>query len=255
MNLRTSVRSARAAVVFLTRIPVGGFPYSPAEHAAAGAWFPVVGAGLGVVLVGVWELARPLDPLVAATCVLTAHLFLTGAIHEDALADTADALGDARDRERLLTILKDPRVGTYGVAAIVLSLLLRATLLGALEPVAPTAIVLSQTLSRSTPVWPLATLPYVTPEAVARSRAVARAGRWEAVIATAWGVAVLAAAVTTTRLTAATAGIMLVTLIASTWYLGWRFLRRAGGITGDFAGAVQQVSEILILVVLAASQT
>src|SRR5262245_51603355 len=123
------LRTARAAVVFLTRIPLGGFPYSEAEWARAAAWFPLVGSLVGALAAGAWWVVRPAGDLVAAIVAVIVCLVITGALHEDGLADTADALGGATDRAKMFAILKDSRIGTFGAAALALSLLLRVALL------------------------------------------------------------------------------------------------------------------------------
>ncbi len=108
-----------AAGSFLTRIPVGRGAATPAHLSGAVVWFPVVGGVLGLGLAGVYAGSLMLVPrLVAAAVAIGAGLVLTGAFHEDALADTADALA-GRTREQALRILRDPAHGTYGVSAIV----------------------------------------------------------------------------------------------------------------------------------------
>src|SRR5438045_786510 len=113
----TVVRGLRAAIVFLTRVPAGGFPYREPEWRWAPAWFPLVGAGVGAVAGGVAWLAAGAGSLVAGALAVIASLLVTGAFHEDGLADTADALGGAYDREKLFAILKDSRIGSFGGAA------------------------------------------------------------------------------------------------------------------------------------------
>ena len=96
---------------FLTRIPVGTLPGSETVWRWSSAWFPLVGALLGALLSLVWLGTLRAGEPVAACLVVTASLWITGAFHEDALADTADALGGASDREQISRILKDSRIG------------------------------------------------------------------------------------------------------------------------------------------------
>jgi adenosylcobinamide-GDP ribazoletransferase len=243
----TVVRGLPAAIVFLTRVPVGGFPYREAEWRWASAWFPLVGAATGALAGGVAWVAHPAGPWVAAVLAVIAALLITGAFHEDGLADTADALGGAYDRERLFAILKDSRIGSFGAAALVMALLLRAALLARLEAAAPLALVLAGAASRVAPVWLMAALPYVTGGA-SRSRAVARSGAPQALVATFLGAAVVAAAYRSLSLPAALA--MLAVTAGAALVCGWRFHARAGGITGDFLGATQQVCECGLLLAL-----
>src|SRR4030095_13904282 len=98
-------------------------------------WFPVVGAGVGLVVAGVYGGGRlALPPLPAAALGLVAGICVTGAFHEDGLGDTADAFVGGWDRESTTRILKDPRLGTFGVLAVAASLLLRVAAVAALAP-------------------------------------------------------------------------------------------------------------------------
>ena len=184
--MRTVLRGARAAFVFLTRLPVGGFPYTREEWRWASAWFPFVGLVLGALCAAVWALVAPLGPWVAAMTVLVVSILLTGAFHEDGLADTADALGGAYDREKVFVILKDSRIGAFGALALVISIAFRLVLLAGLGSAAPVALVLAHSLARVGPVWLMVALPYVSGEG-ARNRQVARAGTSQAVMATVGG--------------------------------------------------------------------
>src|SRR5919198_1858088 len=128
-----SVRAAAAAVTFLTRVPLGRRVAVDAADVARGALlFPVVGAGVGALSGAVAVLAYPrLPALAAATLAIAVSVLVTGALHVDALADTADAAG-ASTRERALEIMRDARVGAFGSAALILDLLLKAAAVAAL---------------------------------------------------------------------------------------------------------------------------
>lgn len=251
MTFPAPLRGARAAFFFLTRIPVRGYPYSDREWSWAPGWFPFVGLCLGLLLAGVWRLAQGLGPMAAAALVLAASVFLTGAFHEDGLADSADALGGAHTRQRLFEILKDSRVGTFGAAALAISFLLRASLWVRLGPAAEGALVLSQCMSRTPPVWLMSALPYVTGE-TSRSRQVVNASLLQAVVATLWPLGVLILFVARGTLTPVGAACVFLACAGVALLCGWRFVRRAGGITGDFLGATQQVTEVGALIALAA---
>jgi adenosylcobinamide-GDP ribazoletransferase len=245
------LRGARAAVVFLTRVPVGGFPYTGPEWRWASGWFPLVGAGIGVAMSGAWVTALPLGAPAAATLAFALALLITGAFHEDGLADTADALGGATSRDRLFEILKDSRIGSFGGLALIVSVLLRVALLVRLSGFAVQALTLSQCIARMPPVWLMVALPYVTRDQAAKSRLVARASWRQGVLATLL-VAVVGAILFAAGLArlgevaaASAAALMGVTVC------GYRFHRRAGGVTGDFLGAAEQVGECLVLMTLA----
>lgn len=243
----TILRGVPAAIVFLTRVPVGGFPYRDAEWRWAAAWFPLVGAGVGALAGAVAWGAAGAGPLVAATLAVIASLLITGAFHEDGLADTADALGGAYDRDKALTILKDSHIGSFGAAALVMALVLRVALLARLEEAAPLALVLAGAASRVPPVWLMGALPYVTGSS-SRSRPVARGGPVQALVATLVGAAIVAAAFRSLSLEG---GMAILGVSAGAALLcGWRFQARVGGITGDFLGATQQVCECGLLLAL-----
>jgi adenosylcobinamide-GDP ribazoletransferase len=249
-------RDVRAAFVFLTRIPVGGGPYTDQHWQSSTGHFPLVGAVLGAILAALAAALLPhLGAWPTALLVLATSMMLTGAFHEDGLADTADALGGAFDREKLFTILKDSRVGTYGAAALVISLGLRASLLVELGAAMPLALLLSQCVARLPPIALMQQLPYVTsanPEeaAASKSRLVARATWRELAVASAWTALLVAAVWLAGAVDLGRVLAMGAALAGTTAVLGMRFRRRAGGITGDFLGATEQVSECVVLLVL-----
>jgi adenosylcobinamide-GDP ribazoletransferase len=245
------LRGALAAVVFLTRVAIGGFPYTAAEWRWASGWFPLVGAAIGLLMSGVWLLVEPLGPLAAATLVLTLSIMITGGFHEDGLADTADALGGATSRERIFDILKDSRIGSFGGLALIVSVLLRVALLARLSGAAMPALILSQCIARMPPVWLMVTLPYVTEDPVAKSRLVARASWRQGVLATLIVVLVVASLCVAGLGSAREAAVAGAAALAGAAVTGYRFHRRAGGITGDFLGATEQIGECLVLMGLA----
>jgi adenosylcobinamide-GDP ribazoletransferase len=181
-------------------------------------------------------------------------LLSTGALHEDGLADTADALGGATDRERVMAILKDSRIGTYGAAALILALLLRVTLLARLDAAAPLALVLVGAVSRAAPVWLMTALPYVTAPEASRSRPLVRTGMPQLVVATMFAAMALTGAVCLHAISWPTAAGLAGLCALCALVLGWRFRVRAGGVTGDFLGATQQVGECALLLWLAVVQ-
>jgi adenosylcobinamide-GDP ribazoletransferase len=248
-------RGVRAAFVFLTRIPVGGFPYSRDEFRRAGAYFPLVGAVIGVVAGLAQALLAPAGALPAALVAVGLSMLLTGAFHEDGLADTADAMGGAFDREKLFIILKDSRVGSFGAAALFVVLALRVALLAELGADPVLAWVLAGALARTPPVWMMAALPYVTDDAQSRSRHLTRAGWVQAALATCIAALVVAWALAGPGLSPLQALGIVGALVLAAAFCTWRFLVRAGGITGDFLGATEQVGECVVLLVLAATRT
>lgn len=244
---------ARAALSFLTRVPCGRSPVTPQALGWASAWFPAVGCFLGLAASCVSLGLDHAGPLVASVAAVTFLAFITGAFHEDGLADSADALGGAFDRPKLFAILKDSRIGSFGATALILVLLLRIAALAKLGPVAVGGLILGQTLSRTAPVWLMAIMPYALRDQAASSSNLINAGVVHGVMAS--GFASLATA------GLVIAGFLPVRGVLTSWLAvlivvvlcGWRFHVRAGGLTGDFLGATQQLTDATILVVLAAS--
>jgi adenosylcobinamide-GDP ribazoletransferase len=232
-----------AAVQFLTRVPVRitGRP----DLAAAVAWFPVVGALVGAVVGAAAAGLGELVPMpVAAGLAVLLGVLITGAFHEDGLADTADAVAGGWTVERRLEILKDPRHGSYGVAALCGSIVLRVLAVASLTPAAAFAgLVAAHALGRGAAVVAMGTAPVARADGLgadyARAVGPARALAGGAVAlaiaaaATGWWAGPLALA--------AAVGAAAVARIAG---------RALGGVTGDVLGAVEQVGECLVLVVV-----
>jgi adenosylcobinamide-GDP ribazoletransferase len=242
-------RAAVAAVGFLTRVPLGRRVAVDASDVARGAvLFPVVGAGIGAVAgLAAAGLEGPLPPLVAGGLAVGIAVALTGALHIDALADTADALG-AATRERALEIMRDSRLGSFGVAAVSIAVLVEAAALGALADAgdAVAGFVVAAALSRSVAPPLAAAIPYARAEggtgsvlsgrvAVGASLAGCGLALLIAVLLLGWDGLALAGVAATT---AAVCGI------------GSRLW--VGGVTGDTLGATIQVAEVALLVVLLA---
>ena len=240
----------RASFTFLTRIPVGGFPYPPKTWEWISIWFPLVGGLLGALYAAIWMgLEGHSDPT-RAIIVVTIGLLVTGGFHEDGLSDSVDALGGAYDRENVMRILKDSRVGAFGALALIVAVMLKVSLLVDLGVLAPVGLVLGQSLSRALPVMQLGLQPYARrDDPQSKSRDVARSGRFQALIAAGWTAAIawgaFAWGVPMTGILGSLAAMLVVGLV-----LGVYFQRRAGGLTGDFMGALQQVSELGILLAL-----
>ena len=245
------VRAIRAAFIFFTRLPVGGFPYRKADWQWAAAHAPLVGFILGGAL-GVLDRALlPLGALPAALLAVGVSLLLTGAFHEDGLADTSDALGGGYEVDRVLQILKDSRIGSFGGAALVISIAGRAALLAQLGNGVVWALPLAWCGARVGPIWLMATMPYVTVTEGAKSRDLTRGGVAQALVASAWFLLVAAIFVSTGHCSAQRLGAVVAALAAVTGLSGWRYWVRVRGITGDFLGATEQLCELAALAGLA----
>jgi adenosylcobinamide-GDP ribazoletransferase len=241
------VRGLLGAVAFLTRVPAGVGVRPAGELARSVPWFPVVGAGVGLAVAAVYAGASQLlPPLPAASLAVVAGVGLTGAFHEDGLGDTADAFGGQHDRDSTVRILKDPRLGTFGVLAVAASLLLRSGAVAALTPAAAlAALPAAHALSRAAAVATMTALPAAAETGLGASYVLALSRR-RALAGAAAGLAVALALLGLPALLAAGgAGLAAVAL-------GRLAVRRIGGVTGDVLGAIQQLGEILILLVAVA---
>jgi len=241
-----AVRGARAAFVYFSRLPVGGFPYREGDWHWAPAHLPLVGAVVGAGSAAVFVLAAwlRLGPLLGACLALGASLWLTGALHEDGLADSADGLGGASDRERVLAIMKDSRIGTYGAAALCVTLLARVAALSELSPSAWFAIVAVHVAARAAPVGLLCALPYVNDRADAKSQALVRSRPIHGAVALGWCAVALALGVGLAWLPwRAALAAMLVPIVLTPPFARY-FRRRVGGVTGDLLGASEQIAEV-----------
>ncbi|HEV8249009.1 MAG TPA: adenosylcobinamide-GDP ribazoletransferase [Gaiellaceae bacterium] len=241
-------RAAAAAVAFLTIVPLGRvIVLGPDDVARGAALFPLVGAAVGAAMGGVATgLAGPLPPLAAAALALAAGAVLTGAMHLDALADSADALG-ARSRAAALEIMRDPRIGPFGVLALTLDVLTKAVALAALTAaggaVLP-AIAAGAAARATAPVLAVA-LPAARADGSGAELA-RRGGLGVAATAAAIGLVVAAVA-------SGWAGVAIfatAALVAGGVAVAAR--RRFGGATGDVLGAAVELAETAGLLVAVA---
>ncbi len=238
------------ALCLLSRLPVKVNPQSGDTARSAWAW-PLVGAMLGGIaaLIGAIALWSGLPATIAATTVLSGQIVLTGAMHEDGLADTADGLWGGWDRARRLEIMKDSRIGTYGVIALALSLLVRwAALLALMQAgwlYAP--LIAAGAISRALMAAMMHALPGARNEGLSAS--VGHPSRQIAGIAAALGLALALLAVGSAAVWAVVSAGCAMLVLAS------MAQRKIGGQTGDILGAAQQLAEITVLSVLAATLT
>ncbi len=256
-----ALRHFLLALQFFTRIPVTGrladwVSYSPALLRASAGHFPGVGWVVGAVAAGVlWGAAQGWGAWVAAGLSTAATVGLTGAFHEDGLADTADGLGGGATKARALEIMKDSRIGSYGTVALVLALGLKLALVALLlqsRGAAPAALAVgaAHVLSRLAPLFVMARLPYVADAAGAKSKPLA-----DAVSARALAVGVLWSIPALAGVGIAVDALKFAAFIglwgAAVLFMTRLLRRRLQGFTGDTLGATQQVSELALLLGLA----
>ena len=257
-SMAHSARSLVLALQYFTRVPIPAAVarwagYSTELQRASLAHFPGVGilvAGVAIACYGVAAqlLARSsFTPLVAAVLSTIATLVFTGALHEDGLADTADGLGGSAERERVLEIMKDSRIGSFGALALMLALLLKIALLAHMGsvgglPAVAAALLGGHAASRGLALVIVATLPNIGRASTSKSITVASRIEWPSLaVAGLWCVAALA-------LTAAltSPGVTIVACAAALCALLWMrrvLVRRLQGFTGDCLGATQQLCE------------
>lgn len=251
--MKQQVITFGTALMFLTRIPVGRFCSGDAPVLSASTrYFPVVGALVGCLLaLTLWGLVQIFSASVAVFLMLALGVRVTGAFHEDGLADVADSAG-AFDIDKKLEIMRDSRVGTYGSLALILLILGKFVVLTELLrfdfTLCVVALIGAHVLSRWSSVLLMATQTYSRPEAANK---------------------VVAEGVTLQRLTEATLLSLLImvplwwfssigvyALLLLAWFTSYicarRFKKAFGGITGDCLGAANQIVEVVVMLAVLA---
>jgi adenosylcobinamide-GDP ribazoletransferase len=237
--------------VFLTRLPIRPRGALPDDAVVRAAWtFPLAGAVVGLAGAAAAGAAGllGLPPLAGALLAIAATMAMTGALHEDGLADTADGLGGGRTRERKLEIMKDSRIGSYGVLALVIGVGLRAAALGELMadpwPHLAAALVAAHAGSRALLPFAMRSLPPARPDGLAASIGVpsSAAAMTAVVLGTVAVFWALGDRLGLLGFVAAALGMVAVGVLAH---------RQLGGYTGDVLGAAQQVGETMLLLAAA----
>lgn len=236
--------------MFFTRIPVpASLPYSSRLLNRALRFFPLVGMLVGALGAGALWLALLVFPLPLALLVsMGATILVTGAFHEDGFADFCDGYGGGMSTERILEIMKDSRLGTYGTLGLLAMLAAKYTSLASLPPPALyPLLVAAHTLSRFVPVVLVRTTPYIREDALSKSKPIGNHVSVPSLL--------IAACCTVPplfllpwRLTAAMAAASALVLLLFRRYI----LKRTGGYSGDVLGALQQLCELGLYLVAVA---
>ncbi len=245
------------ALMYFTRIPgIRNAPYDEAAQRQALKYFPLIGwlvGALGALTLYLGQLVLP--PTIAVVGTIIAMLLLTGAMHEDGLADSVDAFGGGYDRDRILSIMKDSNLGVFGGIALILILALKTLLL--LELVAHNvgltmlAIMFTQAASRFVVLLIPATLDYVQPSPESKSRTMV--GERLPISSLAFSGLIIAIPLLLLNDQAYWKGLLAATLVSAG--LAFYFKSRIGGYSGDCLGATQQICESLIYLTLLVSWT
>ena len=246
------------AVGFFTRIPAPSFAVfqeSDLNHSVK--YFPLIGCLVGLIGLAAYYIAGYIFPHTVAVLIsMAATVFATGAFHEDGLADSADGLGGGWQREQVLTIMQDSRLGTYGAVALFFALMTKFQLLTSMHADTVMQIfICAHALSRLSAVWLMTALPYAKADINSSGKAkplateISRNDFW---LANLFGLLPLFALLwviqTNMQNWQITLGYvcLLVAAIGAGWYWWLSLLKRKlGGYTGDTLGAIQQISEIM----------
>ena len=231
------------AVMFFTRIPVPrNLPYSDEMLNRSTCYLPLVGwvvGGLGATVFCVAQ--RVFPPGLAILLSMLATILATGAFHEDGFADFCDAFGGGHSRERILAIMKDSRLGTYGSIGLVGMLATKFMSLSTVHVASvPLVMLAGHALSRLMPIVLINTSRYSREDTTSKSRAIAQKGRgFDFALAVLFGLAFLAF-LPLHFVLAIVPVLLLMTFVFRSYVT-----KKIGGYTGDCLGALQQLAEVV----------
>jgi adenosylcobinamide-GDP ribazoletransferase len=240
-----SIRSLRAAVSFLTVLPVANADGSPGERLGR-AYFPAIGALIGLAAGVAFVIAASVTtPLLGAAVAVAVLAVMTGALHLDGLADSIDGLMTHGDAARRLEVMRDPRLGSYGVTAITVVLLVEVAAIASMSPVRALAgLVIAGALSRLATLAIITFVPYVRPAGLGVAAWDPRRRGLDLAVG-----AASAAVVCLLDWRRALVALPLVALVAVALAAVAR--RRVGGATGDICGATAELCQLAVLLVFA----
>lgn len=251
--LQQVVRPIRTAIAFLTRFPVSPSSVDAVDSGRSVGYFPLAGILLGLAAAGLAALTRQrVPPWIGAVGIVSALAWLTAGLHLDGWADLGDALGGGRgDKDRMLAIMRDSRIGAHGAAALTLLLLAKTAAVAELLTLSRSSLFWSNPHPRLLLIFPVVArwvvvplvvlLPYARAEGLGKAFN-GRAGLTQVALATLLAGAAVACAGTDALIPTGAALVAGVTL-------GGYVYSRLGGLTGDVYGAVIELSETVFLVV------
>lgn len=250
--MKTQLRVFGAGVQFLTRIPVpASLGYEPDDLARSTVYFPVIGVIVGAAGAGVyWLAAEGWPSFVAATLAIAATIWLTGAFHEDALADAFDGFGGGWGREQVLAIMKDSRVGSYGAVAVAVMIVLKAGALSTLGvPDAVRALIAGHVVARWSSLPLIWGLPYVRESSATGKPFAASVTPGRLAVGTVLMLAIIGPVLgldagfgLRNDHLARVSGVLVVAVLVTAASAAY-YRRRIGGITGDCLGTTNQLVE------------
>jgi adenosylcobinamide-GDP ribazoletransferase len=244
------ITDVNTSLAFCTRLPLAhSAPATGADVARASWSFPIVGAGVGGFGALIYWLMNGLGlhPFVCGVLAVAATLLITGGLHEDGLADTADGFGASGSPERKLDIMRDSQIGTYGASGLIFSFMLRAGAVASLADPALAALALIAAHAGARATIPVFMRLVPTARQDGLSADAGAPPQRSAVTAILLGLIALLLC-----LSLSATLIALVLLVCAIGLMAWLCIRQIGGQTGDVLGALEQVSEILILLVAVA---
>lgn len=262
MSIKHEIRLLLVATQFLTRIPIKLNQYQPQWLHQSSRHFPAVGIIVGVLCALIYWLASiAVNPLVAAVVSTAFGIKLTGAFHEDGLADTCDGLGGGLTRERTLSIMKDSRLGTYGTLGLVCALLIKISLLSSMPLMtAIVALIVAHCASRLLCMSLIVLMPYGGEVAHAKAKPMAQQMTKQQWLASSlWLILIIALLLLLGLIFPEAMGqihlenglLAILFAAAAVLYMYRLLMRRLQGYTGDGLGATQQLTEIAIYAGLA----
>ncbi len=238
----TEIPAFLLALQFLTRLKITA-PYSVEAMRRSPRWYPGVGIVVGGISAVVYGLACWLfSPLLAVLMAVAVGIVVTGALHEDGFADACDGLGGLRPKERVLEIMRDSRIGTYGVLGLMMMVGGRVAALQAMPGDAVAFVLIGgHTASRASMLWVMSTSDYVRSSGAGSAVAgsIDRSALSMALATTGLALLPMVFVVPIASVITGLAGLVVGHMAMRRWYE-----RRLGGYTGDCLGSVQQCSEI-----------